>query len=154
MHFSSGELRRALAQLRRVPASSGEAARSSAELDFGSQWVPMVIPSQVTRFGGIWSRLPVPAKLARGCRRWVCDFCRSHNCVCTRSDEKCNTISVFLLFFVLCFFASYLRKEKTRYKINSSLGAKRALTILFRSQGGTVCYLSRIIYNVQSVTIA
>ena len=68
--------------------------------------------------------------------------------------EKCNTISEFLLFFVLCFFASYLRKEKTQYKINSSLGAKRALTILFRSQGETVCYLNRIIYNVQSVTIA
>ena len=29
----------------------------------------MVIPSQVTRFGGIWSGLPVPAKLARGCQR-------------------------------------------------------------------------------------
>ena len=61
MHLSSGELRHSSGELWQ---NSCAASRSSAELDFGSQWVPMVMQSQVTQFGGIWGRFSVLSKLA------------------------------------------------------------------------------------------
>ena len=58
---SFGELWQALPNLR-------AAARSSAGSSHGSQWVPMVMQSQVTQFGGILGDLRVPASLARARR--------------------------------------------------------------------------------------
>ena len=99
MHLSSGDLWHSSGNLRQPLASSCAAARSSAELYFGSQWVPMVMSSQVTHFGGIWGRFPVLANLARGCRSWRkshTDPCKSHNCVCIRSVATNQDLQVLV----------------------------------------------------------
>ena len=102
MHLSSGDLWH---QLRQPLASSCAAARSSAELDFGSQWVPMVIPSQVTRFGGMWGPFPSSGE---SCQRLPEVAGAGANRIPTRVNRITACVFVITRYLNSCFFSSFV----------------------------------------------